>query len=38
MNPISFICIITGVMLNAGAQLLLKAGVNNVGHFEFTPS
>jgi multidrug transporter EmrE-like cation transporter len=38
MNPISFICIITGVMLNAGAQLLLKAGVNAVGHFEFTPA
>jgi multidrug transporter EmrE-like cation transporter len=36
MNPISFFCIITGVLLNACAQLLLKAGVNNVGHFEFT--
>lgn len=36
MNPISFICILTGVMLNAGAQLLLKAGVNAVGQFEFT--
>ena len=38
MNPVSFVCIITGVMLNACAQLLLKAGVNAVGHFEFTPS
>src|ERR1700692_2869107 len=38
MNPISFICIITGVMLNAGAQSMLKAGVNAVGHFEFTPA
>ncbi|MDR5750580.1 MULTISPECIES: SMR family transporter [Caballeronia] len=36
MNPISFICIIIGVLLNAGAQLLLKAGVNAVGHFEFS--
>ncbi|GLU34670.1 SMR family transporter [Trinickia caryophylli] len=36
MNPISLVCILTGVMLNAGAQLLLKAGVNAVGHFEFT--
>jgi multidrug transporter EmrE-like cation transporter len=36
MNPISFICIVTGVMLNACAQLLLKAGVNAVGHFDFS--
>ncbi|MCU9954737.1 MULTISPECIES: SMR family transporter [Burkholderia] len=36
MNPVSFACIITGVMLNACAQLLLKAGVNAVGHFEFS--
>lgn len=36
MNPISLICILAGVTLNAGAQLLLKAGVNAVGHFEFT--
>jgi multidrug transporter EmrE-like cation transporter len=36
MNPISLFCILTGVMLNAGAQLLLKAGVSAVGHFEFT--
>jgi multidrug transporter EmrE-like cation transporter len=36
MNPISFLCILIGVLLNAGAQLLLKAGVNAVGHFEFT--
>ena len=36
MNPISLICILTGVLLNAGAQLLLKAGVSAVGHFEFT--
>ena len=25
-----------GVLLNASAQLLLKAGTNAVGHFEFT--
>ena len=36
MNPISLVCILVGVALNAGAQLLLKAGVNAVGHFEFT--
>ncbi len=28
----------TGVLLNAGAQLLLKAGANAVGRFEFTSS
>ncbi|KNH05102.1 Permease of the drug/metabolite transporter (DMT) superfamily [Candidatus Burkholderia brachyanthoides] len=38
MNPISFVCVITGVLLNACAQLLLKAGVNAVGHFEITPA
>jgi multidrug transporter EmrE-like cation transporter len=26
----------TGVLLNAGAQLLLKAGTNSVGAFEYT--
>ena len=36
MNPISFLCIVIGVLLNACAQLLLKAGVNAVGHFEFS--
>jgi multidrug transporter EmrE-like cation transporter len=36
MNPISLFCILAGVALNATAQLLLKAGVNAVGHFEFT--
>ena len=36
MNPISLFCILAGVALNAGAQLLLKAGVNAVGHFEFS--
>ncbi|MEJ2769553.1 SMR family transporter, partial [Mycetohabitans sp. B46] len=27
---------LSGVLLNTGAQLLLKAGVNAVGHFEFS--
>ena len=36
MNAVSFGLILTGVLLNAGAQLLLKAGTNAVGHFEFT--
>ncbi|CAH2782388.1 MAG: Undecaprenyl phosphate-aminoarabinose flippase subunit ArnE @ Undecaprenyl phosphate-aminoarabinose flippase subunit ArnF [uncultured Caballeronia sp.] len=36
MNLISFICILIGVSLNACAQLLLKAGVNAVGHFDLT--
>ena len=35
MNAISFSLILAGVLLNAAAQLLLKAGTNNVGHFEF---
>ena len=36
MNAISFGFILTGVLLNAAAQLLLKAGTNAVGQFEFT--
>lgn len=35
MSAISFALILTGVLLNAAAQLLLKAGTNAVGHFEF---
>ncbi len=35
MSPVSFALILTGVLLNAAAQLLLKAGTNAVGHFEF---
>ena len=35
MNGISFTLVLTGVLLNAAAQLLLKAGTNAVGHFEF---
>lgn len=28
--------ILFGVLLNAGAQLMLKAGVTQIGHFEFS--
>lgn len=31
-----FALILCGVLLNASAQLLLKAGMNQIGHFEFT--
>jgi multidrug transporter EmrE-like cation transporter len=36
MNLISFCLIFTGVMLNAAAQILMKAGTNAIGHFEFS--
>ncbi len=36
MNPLSFALILTGVLLNAAAQLLLKAGTNAVGRFDFS--
>jgi multidrug transporter EmrE-like cation transporter len=36
MSAVSFSLLMTGVLLNAGAQLLLKAGTNAVGTFEFT--
>jgi hypothetical protein len=36
MTAITFALILTGVMLNAVAQLLLKAGTNAVGQFEFS--
>lgn len=36
MTPISFGLILSGVLLNAAAQLLLKAGTNAVGRFEFS--
>ena len=36
MSTISFSLILTGVLLNAAAQLLLKAGTNVVGQFEFS--
>lgn len=31
-----FLLILLGVFLNASAQLLLKTGMNQIGHFEFT--
>lgn len=36
MTSLSFALVLTGVLLNAAAQLLLKAGTNAVGHFEFS--
>lgn len=35
MNPVSLGLVLTGVLLNAAAQLLLKAGTNAIGHFDF---
>lgn len=34
--PTVFMLILVGVFLNAGAQLLLKAGMSRIGHFEFS--
>ncbi len=36
MTAVSFSLILLGVLLNAVAQLLLKAGTNAVGRFEFS--
>jgi multidrug transporter EmrE-like cation transporter len=36
MSAVSFSLILTGVLLNAAAQLLLKAGANAIGRFAFT--
>jgi len=36
LSAVSFGLIMAGVLLNAAAQLLLKAGTNAVGHFEFS--
>lgn len=36
MTWLSFALVLSGVLLNAAAQLLLKAGTNTVGHFEFS--
>ena len=38
MTLFIFAMLLTGVLLNATAQLLLKAGTNAVGHFEFAAS
>jgi len=35
MSTTSFGLIACGVLLNTFAQLLLKAGANSIGHFEF---
>jgi multidrug transporter EmrE-like cation transporter len=36
LTPLTFSLLLAGVLLNAGAQLLLKAGTNRVGEFAFT--
>ena len=36
MSAVSFLLVMTGVLLNAAAQLLLKAGTNSVGTFDFS--
>jgi len=36
LNFVSFSLILTGVLLNAAAQLLLKAGTTRIGEFQFS--
>jgi multidrug transporter EmrE-like cation transporter len=36
VSAVTFAVLMTGVLLNAAAQLLLKAGTNVVGQFEFS--
>ena len=38
MNLVSFTLVLTGVLLNAAAQLLLKAGVKDMGVIQLTPA
>jgi drug/metabolite transporter (DMT)-like permease len=38
VNPIAFALVFTGVMLNAAAQLLLKAGVKDIGIIQLSPA
>ncbi|HSN20397.1 MAG TPA: SMR family transporter [Usitatibacter sp.] len=38
MTPLTFSLVLAGVLLNAAAQLLLKAGTNRVGEFAFSLS
>jgi len=38
MNLLSFLLVFTGVMLNAAAQLLLKAGVKDIGIIKLDPA
>lgn len=35
MNALCFSLVLSGVLLNAAAQLMLKAGTNTIGVFEF---
>lgn len=35
MSPVTFSLLMAGVLLNAAAQLFLKAGTNRVGEFSF---
>ena len=36
MNAVAFSLVLAGVLLNAAAQLLLKAGTNRIGEFAFS--
>ncbi len=36
MTPVAFALVLTGVLLNAAAQLLIKAGAASAGRFSFT--
>jgi multidrug transporter EmrE-like cation transporter len=36
MTAVSFSLLMIGIALNAAAQLLLKAGTNSVGHFDYS--
>jgi multidrug transporter EmrE-like cation transporter len=36
MTVVSFMLVLAGVLLNAAAQLLLKAGTNRIGSFSFS--
>lgn len=36
MSPTIFALVLLGVLLNSGAQIFLKAGMDNIGHFTFT--
>jgi len=36
VTPLTFTLLMAGVLLNAGAQLLLKAGTNRVGEFAYS--
>ncbi|MBV8047436.1 MAG: EamA family transporter [Paludibacterium sp.] len=38
MKLLEFALILFGVLLNAVAQLCLKAGVRQIGHFDFSPA